>query len=151
MTLNATAFMQASLSHRQSTVAVGALSTWFDGKAEWVVRGLSATELLAANAASEKQKNLAAAVEAIAGSVGKDKIPATQKLLGIVGQTDAEMAKRLELLVSGSVSPEITLDIAVKLADNFPVEFMQLTNEILKLTSEGADVLKPKPSGKTQK
>ena len=35
MTLNATAFMQASLSHRQSTVAVEALSTWFDGKAEF--------------------------------------------------------------------------------------------------------------------
>ncbi len=132
-------------------MAVEALSEFFEGKAQWKVRGLTTAELLKCNAAAEKQKSLISAVEAVAGSVGKDKIAATQKLLGLDGTIDADMAKRLEMLVCGSVDPEITLDVAVKLGEYFPVEFMQLTNEIMKLTSDGADTVKQKPSGKTQK
>lgn len=145
------AFLSATFAHRESTVRVEGLADFFDEEPEWIVRGMSAGELLKCNSASETQKNLATAIEALAGSVGKDKVPATRKLLGLEGVADAEMAKRLEMLVIGSVKPEIGLDAAVKLGHSFPVEFMQLTNEIMKLTSEGADTVKRKPSGKTPK
>jgi len=39
--------------------------------------------------------------------------------------------------------------VAVKLAETFPTVFYQLTNAITNLTGQGAEVGKPKRSGKT--
>ena len=43
----------------------------------------------------------------------------------------------------GSVAPAVSLPVAVKLAEAFPIEFLQLTNEISDLTGRGADLVKP--------
>ena len=42
-------------------------------------------------------------------------------------------------------------DVAVRLVENFPTVFWNLTNKILSLTGQGAELGKPKPSGKTRK
>jgi hypothetical protein len=65
------------------------------------------------------------------------------KRLRDIGVTNGEIAKRLEMLVMGSVSPEVTLPVAVKLAEAFPVEFLELTNAITTLTGQGFDMGKP--------
>jgi hypothetical protein len=68
-----------------------------------------------------------------------------RKALGLAGkETPGEIAKRLEMLAMASVEPAISLQVAVKLAENFPVEFYQLTNEITELTGMGFDLVKPK-------
>ena len=68
---------------------------------------------------------------------------AVRRALGLTKDTPGEIAKRLEMLVLGAVSPVLTLPQAVKLAEAFPVEFLVLTNEITALTGKGADLVKP--------
>lgn len=144
-------FRAASFEQRTDTVKVDALSEWFAGDPVWKVRGLSTSELLKCNTAGDRQKNLMTAVEAVAGGQGKDRVTATRQILGIEGSQDSDMAKRLEMLTIASVEPKIELSDAVKLGNYFPAEFMLLTSTIMRLTAEGADSVKPKPSGKTQK
>jgi hypothetical protein len=48
------------------------------------------------------------------------------------------------MLTAGSVDPEITLPVAVKLAEKFPIEFMTLTNVITELTGLGFEYAKQK-------
>jgi hypothetical protein len=158
MELDTQAFMRESFTPRQEAVVVEALRPWFKDLPEkesptWTVRGVTAAELAIAHEAATRQKNVGAAIEAVATAVGnKDKVASIQDVLGIKPQeTPADTAKRLELLTMGSVDPQIDLTLAVRLAENFPIEFMLLTNTITKLTGMGAEVGKPKPSGKTRK
>jgi len=149
---NTDKFMQVTLQHRQETVKVGALSEWFDGEPDWIVRGLSGEEMARAQESATKSKNLVAIVEAISSNVKKEKVDALKDLLGTNDSVPVELAKRMEMLVYGSVEPVTDLSLAVKLAQSFPVEFMQLTTKILELTGLGSvDVGKLKPSTKGKK
>ena len=122
---------------------VPALSDFFDeGETpEWEVRGLSAVELHKAMEAGKRQGSIEAIVKAIAAN--QDQAGAVRKALGLTKDTPGEIAKRLEMLVMGSVAPAVSLPVAVKLAEAFPIEFLQLTNEISDLTGRGADLVKP--------
>ena len=148
-------FLNASLSARTETIPVPELQEWFgDDKAEWTVRGLTAAELGVANMASAKgQENLKALVEAMAGK--GEKAAAMRKSLGLLdGEVPEDVSRRIEMLTAGSVAPEIgqnNRDVAVKLAETFPTVFYNLTHRILSLTGQGAEVGKPKPSGKAEK
>jgi hypothetical protein len=119
------------------------LSDFFDeGETpEWEVRGLSAVELHKAMEAGKRQGSIEAIVKAIAAN--QDQAGAVRKALGLTKDTPGEIAKRLEMLVMGSVAPAVSLPVAVKLAEAFPIEFLQLTNEISDLTGRGADLVKP--------
>ena len=116
---------------------VPALSDFFDeGETpEWEVRGLSAVELHKAMEAGKRQGSIEAIVKAIAAN--QDQAGAVRKALGLTKDTPGEIAKRLEMLVMGSVAPAVSLPVAVKLAEAFPIEFLQLTNEISDLTGRG--------------
>jgi hypothetical protein len=137
------AFERAKFAPRQRTVEVDALAAFFgDGeKPEWTVRGLSSVELHQAIEASTRQRGVETIVKAIAQ--GGDQAQAVRKALGLTKDTPGEIAKRLELLVLGSVSPSISLPTAVKLAESFPIEFLSLTNAVSELTGQGADLVKP--------
>lgn len=150
------AFSKQAFTPRTEAVEVKALAQWFtdlpDGESPtWTVRGLTADELGRADEAAERQRNLADALEAFAGAVGPEKVVATQELLGVKrGGIPAETAKRQEMLVLGSVDPEITLDVARKLGKTFPVEFRLLTNKIVILSGQGSVPGKSPPSGDVQ-
>lgn len=143
MAFNAERFERAKLESRKARVAVEALAPFFDEgePAEWEVRGLSAAELHNALDAEKRQASIEAIVKAIASKA--DQVSAIRQALGMSSDTPGEIAKRLEMLVAGSVAPKIELPVAVKLAESFPVEFMQLTNKITELTGMGADLVKP--------
>ena len=138
-------FDRAEMAPRTKRVPVEALSSFFtlepDEKPMWEVRGLTATELHRAIAAGQRQNSVESIVKAIATNA--DVAQAVRKALGLTTDTPGEIAKRLELLVLGSVEPKIELPTAVKLAERFPIEFMQLTNEIGELTGQGFDLVKP--------
>jgi len=150
-------FLNSAFSLREEAVKVPELrNVLFDQgeKAEWVVRGLTAAELgRAEEAASRRPEDVKAIVTALAGS--GDKAEAIQQMLGVSGKdVPADVSRRIELLVAGSVSPELSADkrdVAVRLAETFPTTFYKLTNSILSLTGRGAELGKRKPSGKTQK
>lgn len=142
-------FERAEFRARTARVPVPALAGFFDEGEEAVfeVRGLTAAELHRAMEAGQRQGSVEAIVKAIA-STG-DQAAAIRKALGLSKDTPGEIAKRLELLVAGSVAPALTLPLAVKLAEKFPVEFLALTNEITGLTGQGADLVKPPAASQT--
>ena len=143
MAFNAEKFERSKFEARRAKVPVPALSDFFDeGETpEWEVRGLSAVELHKAMEAGKRQGSIEAIVKAIAAN--QDQAVAVRKALGLTKDTPGEIAKRLEMLVMGSVAPAVSLPVAVKLAEAFPIEFLQLTNEISDLTGRGADLVKP--------
>ena len=143
MAFNAEKFERSKFEARRAKVPVPALSDFFDeGETpEWEVRGLSAVELHKAMEAGKRQGSIEAIVKAIAAN--QDQAGAVRTALGLTKDTPGEIAKRLEMLVMGSVAPAVSLPVAVKLAEAFPIEFLQLTNEISDLTGRGADLVKP--------
>lgn len=143
MGFDALRFEAAQFAPRTKPVPVPDLAHFF-GPGEpaiWTVRGLNSNQLHAAQEAGKRNTNIEAILEAIAKT--GDQVQAVRAALGIGSGTPGEIARRLELLVAGSVDPVITLTTAVKLAETFPVEFMTLTNEISVLTGQGFDLVKP--------
>lgn len=149
MGLDTRSFLAEEFSPREEAVRVDGLVSFFpDGEEPmWKVRGLTHGELAEAEEASTRRQDVAAVVAALEGN-DKYKQEAIQELLGVDGQVPKDTAKRMEMLVKGSVDPEITLDVAVKLANTFPIEFSLITNKILELTGKGHEAIKkPQPSG----
>jgi hypothetical protein len=149
MTFAADKFERAEFRARTKRVPVPALAAFFeDGEpAEFEVRGLTGVELHRALEAGQRQGSIDSIVKAIAAN--GDQAAAIRKALGLSKDTPGEIAKRLELLVAGCVAPTLTLPLAVKLAEKFPVEFLSLTNEITGLTGQGADLVKPPAASQT--
>lgn len=143
MGFDAERFDRAEMAPRTKRVPVPALAAWFaEGEpAEWEVRGLTATELHRAIEAGKRQGSVDAIVKAIAANA--DQTQAVRRALGLTSDTPGEIAKRIELLVLGSVVPKVEMPTAVRLAERFPIEFMQLTNEVGELTGMGFDLVKP--------
>ena len=146
-------FLSAQLAPRQSTVDVPELAAWFGKEpAAWTVRGLTAAELSRANQAADRGlDNARAMVAALAGD--GDKAAAIRTAMGLSNDdVPGDISRRIEMLAAGSVAPLLggdNRDVAVKLAETFPTVFYQLTNAITNLTGQGAEVGKPKRSGKT--
>lgn len=142
-------FESAKFEPRREIVEVDALAPFFDDgePAVWEVRGLSSTELHRALEASRRQSDVKSIVQAIAASA--DQAQAVRAALGLSGDTPGEIAKRLEMLVMGSVAPKIELTTAVKIAEAFAIEFLSLTNTISALTGKGFDLVKPGAASQT--
>ena len=144
MPFDANRFDQAEFKPRTKRVPVPGLAAFFSGEdpAEWEVRGLNASELHRAAEAKQRQATLQTVVEALASS--GEKAAELRKALGLDGNTTpGEIAKRQQMLTMGSVCPVIDEAAAVKLSEAFPIEFLQLTNEITELTGQGFDLVKP--------
>lgn len=144
-------FEAARLTPRTERVPVPALAPFFAEGEEpvFVVRGVGATELHNAMEASKRQSTVEAVVSAL--TTKRDQVLAIRKALGMAGDTPGEIAKRLELLVAGSVEPKLELPQAVKLAESYPIEFMQLTNAITVLTGQGFEAGKPDAASRKKK
>lgn len=147
-------FLNAALKPRQTSVDVPELKAWFgkDEPTTWTVRGLTAAELAHANQAAERGlDNVRAMVAAMAGD--GDKAAAIRQTLGLSNEdVPGDVSRRIEMLAAGSVSPALgaeNRDVAVKLGEAFPTVFYQLTNTIIGLTGQGAELGKSQRSGKT--
>jgi len=136
------AFMARSFSPRKGAVSVPDMKQFFpDGcdTFEWEVRGLTADELSQCNEASDKMKGLSSMVDAVAGGSDKEKVDAIKAALGIDVEMTPDMVKRLELIVRGTVGFDVDLSLAVKVSEVYPIEFFNITNEILRLTGLGQE------------
>lgn len=151
MPFNLDQFEMARFEARTERVLVKGLAPFFAEGEEpvFVVRGLSSNELHVAMEAGKRQSAVEAIVSAI--STKTEQVEAIRKAIGLSKDTPGEVAKRLEMLVAGSVEPKLSLPQAVKLAEAFPVEFMELTNMITMLTGKGFDMGKPEASSRKKK
>lgn len=142
---NVEKFTTAEFEPRTEQVQIPALAEFFeDGEPVFVVRGLSASELHKALEASSRQSQLGNVVKAIASSA--DQIQQIRSALGMGENTPGEIAKRIEMLTLGCVTPKITHAVSAKIAEWFPVEFYDITNKITTLTGQGGNRVKPQPS-----
>jgi glutamate racemase len=139
-------FQSAEFAARVERVAIPQLVEFFDeGEApEFVVRGLTASELQRAIEAGQRQNAIDTVVKAIASK--KDQVETIRKALGLTYDTPGEIAKRIEMLVLGCTAPVLNHAAAVKLAEVCPVEFYELTNKVVALTGQGGSRVKQQPS-----
>ena len=147
-------FMTAKFQPRTAELAVPELSDFFPKgvKPVWTVRGLNSNELARTREAGENHDAIKSLVSALAGQ--GDKAKAIQDTLGLSeDEVPADVSRRIEVLRYGSLSPDIRemRDVAVKLAENYPVTFYLLTSKVQELTGQGSEVGKPKGSIKSQK
>jgi hypothetical protein len=145
-------FMKTSFEPRTEAVPVPDLKDFFGEGAEalWKVRGLTGHELGKVNEAEERNRNLVAIMEALVSVKAAEKADAVKKLIGLDDSTPSDIARRLEMLVIGSEDPACDQEMSVRICTHFPIEFIQLTNTITKLTGMGAQVKKkPSSSGMT--
>lgn len=148
-------FMSAQAKARETTIPVPELSSFFEEgkKAVWTVRGLTGIELGRCREVRDRNETVAAMIRAIAGD--GDKASEMQKALGLSDdEVPKDISERIEMLSIGSVDPVIgdnNRDVVLRLVELYPVTFYTLTNKIHNLTGSGAELGKPKSSGKTRK
>ena len=140
---NKSKFLAGRFRPREGAVDVPDMADFFPKDCEkpvWKVHGLTADELSQCNNAADTMKNLSDVVDSIAGGTGKEKADAIKSVLGIDSEMTPDTVKRLEMLVRGSVDVDVDLQLAVKLSEAFPIEFISITNEIMRLTGLGQEL-----------
>lgn len=132
-------FNQAQFTERTTDVKVPELSNFFsDGEDPvWTVRGLTGHELAKVNEAIRANKDIDSIISGIVSETQSEKIGAIKESLGLTDNTPGDLVRRIAALREASVSPEVSQEICVKLADSFPTVFYLLTNKIFELTGEG--------------
>lgn len=153
-TFNTSAFMKQTFVRRLDEVDIkdSVLLEFFpEGeKAVWRTQGLTADEMFRCDSAAETYKKVEAVAKGLAGNNAKEITEGIQKILGTGTDVHIEVVRRQEYLICGSVSPKITKQMAVRIAEVAPIEFVTITNNILELTGLGQVSGKSKPSGKEQ-
>jgi len=144
-------FTGASFKRREEDVPVPDLRDWFKGVKEgetptWRVRGLSGAELASVNEAQARNRNRNAIAEGLLSQKDAKVTDAVRELIGSGDSVPDDLARRIEMLAIGSVAPECSHQLAVKLAEAFPIEFWELTTKITQLTGLGSEPGKPKRS-----
>lgn len=119
-------------------------------KALFVIRGLTASELAMANEAMAKNKTIGTMLEALQTEGDHaEKVKELREVMGLSkDKTPDATVKSIELIIMGSVTPELDRQTVVKIGEVAPIEFQILANEITKLTGQGQEAkVKRKPSG----
>lgn len=152
MSFDAKAFLSEKFEPRVVEVQVPDLKPWFDDGAKpvWKVRGLTGDELGRVNEAVERYKNINALVSGLVGQDPVQKAAAIKEALGVGDKSPASVVRELEMVVLGSVDPPADMALAIKLKDNFPIEFKQIARAILEATGKGRIPGKSKASGQTE-
>lgn len=133
-------FLNAKYRDRTADVQVPELKKYFAENEEpvWVVRCLTAEEIARANDEVSQNLDISAIVTALVSQGSKDKADAVKDLVGLSKDTvPGDIVKRISHLVYGSVSPECSRELAVKLGRDHSVLFFKLTNKILELSGKG--------------
>lgn len=146
-------FLQTSFKHRTEAVPVPDMKEFFaeGSRPEWVVRSLTGQEIGRCAEAATKRESVNMLISGLMSTVTKETVEAAKDLIGIGTDTPADIAKRIEHLVVGSVDPVCSLELAVRVCEVYPVEFYQITNKIMELSGKGQVPGKSTPSGRTQK
>jgi hypothetical protein len=142
-------FAKAKYGDRTDVVPVPDLAEYFDKgeKPEFVVRGLTGAEVFVTWEAAAKNENLRDMMEKLASKLAADKSDAILDSLGLSGKTPVELARRVEQLKLGSISPELDDVLAAKFFENHPAEAISVTTKITALTGKGRMPGESKPSG----
>jgi hypothetical protein len=153
MPFDAKKFLETKFEPRTKKYPVPQLKDWFpEGeKAVWIIKSIGAADIGRADESVGNEAITDKILTALTAMNSADVVDKIKELMGKSGDKPKTIAKRIYHLMYGSVDPVCTLELAVRLCDNFPVLFLELTNEILMLSGQGFEPGKSPPSGKTQK
>lgn len=146
-------FMKVKFVPGTGEVKVPDMASYFTGLKDkeipvWKVRGLDGVEYGQCELAAERNKKISAGLDGLVGGTSKAIIAGVKEAVGLSGDVPQHIAKRIALLVAGSVEPEVDQETAVRINKAFPIETIQITNKIVELTGHGHVPGKPKVSGK---
>lgn len=147
MSFDVEMFRHAEFSHRKAQISVPNLTPFFPdgGPPIWTVRGLSGEEIARSNESSARNAGIAAALyNSISGKTNI--IEAIELLIGYRPDVPEDLAKRIEHMSFGSVSPVLDRPLVVKLFAVYPAEAYILSQKIIELTGLGAELGKALPS-----
>jgi len=161
MEFNLDKFSGTDFHPREADVPVPDLKAFFSGTAEkdddgkdkppaWRVRGLTGPELARVNESQQRNRDRNAIAQGLLSGKDAQVTDAVRELIGDGDSVPDDIAKRLEMLVVGSVNPEISHSVAVRLCTAYPIEFYQLTTRITQLTGQGSEPGKPKRSSSSK-
>ena len=147
----ANAFEQANFEERTEEVEVLVMKGFFPKgeKPLFKVRGLTADEVARTNKATDNSKVAESMIKALATMDQEGMVEALKSKLGYGEEVDAEVERRIELIIYGTVEPKLPRELVVKMGNVFPTAFYLLSNKITDLTGMGQVTGKPKPSGET--
>jgi hypothetical protein len=153
MTFDKNKFMAAKYSFREKEIPVPSLKDFFDPdtKPVWKIRNLTGVDIARADEAASKYALSSDVLEALMGSHSKKVQDSVKKILGKSEDIPVDIAKRVEHLQICSIDPVCDLDLALKICKVQALLFLELTNEILKLSGKGMKLGELKASGKTKK
>ena len=106
----------------------------------WLCQNMTGDELYRMREAVERNKDIDKTLSALAAGQGAE---VAKEALGVTKNVSDDLARRLEVLVAGTVDEDFSKPDAVSLAKEFPLVFDKLTNAIMLLSGQGA-----KPGGK---
>ncbi|EFK11193.1 conserved hypothetical protein [delta proteobacterium NaphS2] len=142
-------FLATQFLPREENVPVPDLTGFFDEneKSVFRVRGLTGQEVGVVNETEARnRKSLADAVEKLLVSLSVKDVESLSKKLNDPDRVTDDIARRLETLVLGSVSPEVNMELSIKICRVSPSAFALLTNAIRRLTGLGQEAKKsPNP------
>ena len=143
------AFMAAKFEPSTEIVDVPELKEWFDEKDKpaWKIRGLTGKELGRVNEAVARNKKIDEAIQKIVSESPKKFGEGLAELL-VGPDTPSDIARRIDMLIIGSIDPECNLQMALKVCEAFAETFFNLTNKIIILTGAGHTTGGRKPFGK---
>jgi hypothetical protein len=133
-------FNDAKFVPRTDKVPVPALAKFFPKgeKPVITIRGLTGEEFARVREAQEKNRNIVAVLEALAGSGADEKVQALRETLGLDSDhVPDDLARRVEQLSVGSVDPVLDAQAAAKIFRVWPVVGFDLTNRITMLSGQG--------------
>lgn len=120
-------------------------------KLVWKVRGLTGQELGYAANYANRNKNIMASIEAMAGGTKADMVKAYKDLYGSdATATPQQTAEAIEKMMIASVDPVCDLETAIKVCTVSATAFYSIALAIKLLTDGGMVPGKPKGSGKVQ-
>lgn len=157
MTLDTKKLMSSKFVDRTKSLDIPAAmikaAGWKKGT-KWVVKALSGEELYKIRVAVTRNQNIQEVVKKLVSGSVKEKVDAALVALGIGDdQLPDDYVRRLHILKLGSVDPEIKdqQELAIFVANNFPIFFTEATDQIQALTGMGRSLGESKPSGQTPK
>lgn len=144
MPFNSDAFERSQFEPRTESVSIPVLADFFDPEEEpvFIIRGLTSNELNRSIDAGSQQRDMTKIIEAISEKGAQ--VEDIRSALGLGDRaTPAEVAKRIQMLVFCCIQPVLSMPVAAKIAENFPIEFFDLTTKISVLTGRGGKLVKP--------
>lgn len=153
MSFDRNKFINTKFIPREEIVPVPDMKDFFPEGEEpvWKVRGLEGIEVARSNEAMERNRNVATILDGLLSNNDKEKISAVKQLIGVDEKVPNDIAKRIELLILGSIDPKVDLEFAKMICRVYPIEFYEITNKITLLTGRGHIPGKPEASGEIQK